>query len=402
MRSARCLALLLPSLVACAATPPADPPANPTQVALPAEMPTPAAPPPPPLAWPRGPDCPATAAALAGLPAEARGRLEREGAPLALAVVDGGAFLTEGAALEAVTLDLPLPVAVGVEALRAYPCIVLLERSGSARAAPRRVTGHEVVRSTYRRSAVHAPNPEHVALKRRVRELERRRDSTRIVLTGDPGIDLIGLLAGGALGILGRAEREAEQAKAEEALDATPATIEQAVWEPYTYEVSITEAQRSGWLRAALLDQAAGRAWPLRREVLEARSFRVASGRRADDRELLESQGGAATSPAAVKAWEGGGLRPALSQLLSLLADTATAGPGEAGDVAALVGRWAAEPLPALAAVLDASAVAPAVARSAARASLVETVVGIDGARRYRLREPALGVGEGLSLGPEP
>jgi hypothetical protein len=379
--------LLLCLLAGCAA-PPAEPVGNPlpgTAAAPAAATPEPAAP--PRLAWPRAGSCAGTAQAVLGLAAEERERLDPAGSPLALAVVDHGMLLEEPTALRHVTLDLPLPVAAGPAALGAYPCVLLVERSPSVRAAPRRTVGHEIVRSAYRRGLDRTPNPERAALQRRVRELDRRDDGLGIMPTGDPGIDLIGLLAGGVLDAVGGIGRAREREEARAALADTPASLATPLWEPYTYEVSSVEAQRAGWLRAALLDGVEGRAWPLRRDVQEAVIFRVASGRHAKDRALLEGQGGAAATAGDVLAWESGGLRPVTSQVLALLAEAARAAPGEAMDFAGLLGRWQAETLPTLAE--EASPEPPTARRRARGANLVEEVAGADGERRYRLAEPA-------------
>ncbi|MEK0085464.1 hypothetical protein [Benzoatithermus flavus] len=330
---------------------------------------------------------------MAGLPASAREGLDPAKAPLALAVVDRGALLPEATASQAVTLDIPLPVVAGPDAMRAFACIVLLERSGSARAAPRRMVDHTIVRSTYRRGLERTPNPDYATLQRRVRELDRW-DGVDVMPTGDPGIDLIGLAVGGILDVLGSAQRAKERAEAKAALAATPASLTEPVWEPYTYEVATVEAQRTGWLRAALLDRGEGRSWSLRREAQEARTFRVASHRSPKDRDLLENRGGTVVTPADVGLWESGGLRPAVSQVLTMLAETARAEPGSSRDTTALLGAWAAEELPGVAAAAGSDGSEPvrlgdAAGRHVGRSSLVEQVVAADGTRRYRLRRPA-------------
>jgi hypothetical protein len=99
-------------------------------------------------------------------------------------------------------------------------------------------------------------------------------------------------------------------------------------------------------------------------------------------------------------AWEGGGLRPALSQVLTLLAAAAENAPGDGQDAAALLAGWAAQPLPLPAATAGPERSEPAAESAMAlghtgRRSLVEQVVGADGVRRYRLAEPvAWGEGE--------
>jgi len=372
------------ALAGCAAPAPAPPPLQATAATV-----APAAPAPP-EPWPTGPGCRAILAGVAGLPAGARRRLPPETAPLALQVLDGGRPLPAVAASEAVRPDLPVPLDVG----GAAPCLLLVERPLSARAEPRRRLAHEVVRSSYRRGSRSAANPEHAQLRRAVRELEDG-DRADILATGDPGLDLIGLLAGGVLDGIDRFRRGRAAEQARDALAAMPARLEEPVWEPYSYEVTRIEATREGWLRAALVDRRADRAWVVERAVRETRRFDVATGRSAKDRALLEGPDDAVATAADVAVWEQVGLQPSLSGLVELLA--AVPGDGTALDPVGIAAAWAGAPvrpaetpagivdaLPdqALPDLDDAAGAAPP------RASAVEQVVTADGVRRYRLADP--------------
>jgi hypothetical protein len=333
---------------------------------------------PPPVSWPSGADCAERLAAALSLPEAARQRLDLDRAPLAV--------LVTGSGRQAMTLDLPAPVVVA-EAAATAPCLVVIERSTTAPAAARRPVGHEIARATYRRGTQRTASPEHTALKQALRELERE-DGIGVMATGDPGIDLIGLVAGSILGgidALGRG-RDAEELEAE--LATTPRTLEEPVWEPYTYEVTTVETARRGRLRAALVDREQGRSWQVATELRETASFRVASGRHPKDRDLLERQGGGVVLPADVTVWERGGLQPPLSRVLAMLLAEANAGPGHAEDAAAILAGWAAQAVPAEEAAVVAPEAGPA-RDGSGRASLVEQEVAADGSRRYRVVPPA-------------
>ena len=277
------LAIML-TVTGCAGEPtPAQPAAAP---AILVEAPTPTAAPPPALPWPAGPDCRATLAAVAALPPTARGRLEPTAAPLAVTVLDGGAVLPADAALAALQWDLP----VATDGRDDAPCLVLVDRTATARAAARQLLAHDVVRSTYRRGSRSIANPEHAELRRSLRELDDE-DGVEVLATGDPGLDLIGLLAGGVLDGIDRFQRGSAEKQTRAALAATPASLEQVVWEPYTYEVTTVEAARSGILRAALVDRRLGLAWPVERPMRETHRFGVAAGQNVKDRQLLERSG---------------------------------------------------------------------------------------------------------------
>lgn len=287
--------------------------------------------------------------------------------------------------------DLPVPT----DGHEHAPCLVLVDRSATARAAPRRLLAHEVVRSTYRRGSRGIADPEHTELRRALREPDDE-DGVEVLATGDPGVDLIGLLAGGVLDGIDRFRRASAEKQARAALAATPASLEEVVWEPYTYEVTTIEAARSGVLRAALVDRRLGLAWPIERVVRETRRFSVAAGRNAKDRQLLESPGGDQAVAADVTVWEHGGLQPSLSGLMGLLA--AAPGDGVALDARGLATAWATAPVHLAASPSGAADADPdpptaesgdGPVMSPPRASSVEQVVTADGVRRYRLVAPA-------------
>ena len=142
-------------------------------------------------------------------------------------------------------------------------------------AAPRRLVAQRVVRSTYRRGSQRTTNPEYQALRRTTRELEDEDAAGDTILaTGDPGLDLIGLAAGSILGGIDLFRRGQAERQAEEALAATPPTVENVAWEPYTYEATTVEAARAGRLRVALVDRGQHRSW---HDRAERRARRAAS-----------------------------------------------------------------------------------------------------------------------------
>ena len=382
--TARWLAIA-PALAACADQSTAPPPlVQATPVAIAPAAATPAEP------WPVRPGCRAILGGVVGLPEAARRRLAPEAAPLALRVLDGGQPLPAAAVGEAVRRDLPIPVDAGGDA----PCLLLVERSVTARAGPRRRLAHEVVRSTYRRGSRSVENPEHAELRRAMRELEDE-DGVDVLSTGDPGLDLIGLLVGGVLDGIDQFRRGRATDQARDKLAAMPARLEEPVWEPYTYEVTQIEAARRGILRAALVDRGVGRAWVIERPTQETRRFDVATGRSAKDRQLLEGPGGAAATTADIAVWEQVGLQPSLAGLLELLATVP--GDGMALDATGIAAAWAVAPVRLAEApigIVDALPAQPSPETDDAasvprlRASSVEQVITGDGVRRYQLAAP--------------
>ena len=353
-------------LTACAEAPApietaavAEPAAGPA-TAAPQQATAPPAPP-----WPAAASCRELLAAVVAMPEPELRRLEPAAAPIAFGVRDGGVMLPPSAARAEVTADLPLPAEAGTGAR----CLVVIDRAPTRRAAPRRSLAHEVVQSTFRAGNDRRANPDHAALRQRLRDLEDD-DGLGIMATGDPGLDLIGLVGGVVLNGMDRFSRAQKAAALRERLAATPATLTSQSWEPYTFEVTTVETMRTGELRAALVDRSSGLAWPVERNIVERRSFKVASGRRARDRGLLEGGGAGLVETADVAVWEQGGLRPSLLAVSGLLAAQGT--PGVAGAMAALPG---VEP-------------PPTGSEETGRSGAVEQTVGADGVRRYRLHEP--------------
>lgn len=344
--------------------------------------------------WPAGGDCRALAAAVVAMPAAERRALPPASSPFALAVVERGLPLPGDTAAWLVAPDFPLPA---TDSLDAAPprCLVMVERADTTAAAVRRPLGTEVVGSSYHGGTRRVKNPDHAALKDAADELERA-DSPGMMSTGDPGIDLIGMLAGAVLDGIDLVGRQRRAANLRTALAETPASVDEPVWQPYTFRVSTLQAERASYLRAALVDRTSGAVWYVAEPLREVKTFRIAAGRHARDRELLEARAGIAASEADIDVWEEGGLRIALSELLARLA-TATPAAGTSG-AASLAAAWASHPPPRVAG-LDAgrSRIEPAAGPEPAAepggathrsGSLVRQEVLPDGTRRYRLVSP--------------
>jgi hypothetical protein len=346
-------------LLGCSATP-APPPkasaASPTVAPLPKVTAVP---------WPALTNCRELAAAVGTLPVADRAGLAAEAAPLALAARAGPHLVAPTAA---VTPDLALPADDGTRR-----CVIIVESVPSVRAAPRRPVAHDMVRSTYRAGGAGRANPEYRRLQRQLRHLESP-DRIGFVATGDPGLDLIGLVAGSVLQGIDAALDGHAAGALRARLAATPPTLAEAVWEPYAFDVTTIEAARSGIVRARLLDRATGTGWTLEEPMVERRLFRVANGRRARDRGLLDGGGSDLAAMADIAVWEQSGVRPSLTSLLTALGRIA--GPGTTtveADLAPLAPRQ------------DLT-------------DLVRAEIGSDGVRRFSLRDGS--AASGLTADP--
>jgi hypothetical protein len=298
---------------------------TPGTAAAPAPAAVAAAPPAAPLAWPEAADCRGLAAALLAMPEAERARLRAEGAPLAVAVADGPALLPAAEAAAAVEIDLPVPA---VERTDGAPCLLLAGRPRVVPGGGRRLVAHEVVRSEY-----YAGGGVRGARRASTDDAEEDPDETRIVRTGDPALDLIGLAVGGVVRGLGRLGRaRAAPAPSEEGLEELPT-------KPYVYQLNTFEVGRSGASDLALIDRAAGRAAEVRHTVSERKMFAVAEGRHRSDKEALEGTGRLVSLPGDVAVFEAAPPRPRLSDLLRAVLDGRGEGrAASAGDVLARLG----------------------------------------------------------------
>jgi hypothetical protein len=302
-------------------------------------------------------ECRELATALLAIPAAERARLDPAEAPLGttIRVADPGWDLAG---------DLSLPHDDGLRR-----CALIVEIDRGAPAAPRRVLAHERVRSVYRASAAGRPNPEYRRLQAELRRVEGD-EAPAVLATGDPSLDLIGLVAGSVLDGIAAAVDAHHASAIRDRLASTPARLGEVAWEPYSFEVTTVEATRSGSVRAFLLDRGTGGVFPLEETLHETRRFRVAQGRRARDRGLLEGGGDGLVDPDEVTAWEQASIRPSLVSLLAGLPPQPMASPVPPVDLAA--------------------------ATIGSRSVVAE--VGSDGVRRFRVRDLTAEPG----LGPDP
>ncbi|MGD9508691.1 MAG: hypothetical protein AB7I59_04240 [Geminicoccaceae bacterium] len=353
MQPRRCHLVLTMALAGCVSSPaPAPIPVG--------ARPQPAAAPPVEVPWPAEAGCRDLATALAAIPVPERPRLDRSASPLGITIraADGADTPVDPVG------DLPLPPDDGLRR-----CALLVEIGRSTRTSPRRIVAHERIRSVYRSSASGRVNPEHRRLQAELRQIERG-GGAEILATGDPGLDLIGLLAGSVLNGIS-ATLDAQRIRTlRERLAATPARLEEAAWEPYSFEVSTVEAARAGKVRAVLLDRATGDVFPFEETVAETRRFRVAQGRRARDRGLLEGGGDGLVDSEVVAVWEQAGVRPGVVALLAALPPAPTASSFPPADFAAAMDG----------------------------AGSVMAEIGGDGVRRFRLR----GLNAEPGRGPDP
>ena len=289
------------------------------------------------MPWPDAADCRALAATVLAMAETDLRHLRPEDAPLALAIADGPLLLTPEEAAGAIDLDLPIPVA---EKTGDGRCLIAASRPRVVPGGGRRLVAHELVRSEYRTRTRRSVNPEWAKLREEAEEESGGGGGGRVMATGEPSLDLIGLV--GSAVIRGIDRLRLGRAKASEQLASTERYLETPVYEPYTYDINAFEVGRVGALEVTLLDRAAGRAFEARHTMRERHTFAVAEGRHRSDRGVLEGGGPGAVLPEDVAVFETAAPRPRLSDLLQILAQTT--GEGRAADAEAVLASLTALP----------------------------------------------------------
>lgn len=260
--------------------------------------------------WPSGSTCRERLDRLLALPATARERLDPAASPFAREV-------QEAAGASELEVDLPIPPASGRADEAA--CVLQIALGQPEPGAPPTVIGTRIVQSSYRREGRRRVNPEHEELRELSRDLESRKGRPRILATGDPGIDLIGLLAETVLEGIDEVQRRMARGEVEAALANTPRHLETVLWEPYTYPASEVLAARGMPVRVTLSEATEPDRWQAAGVLREERTFQVAQRRHRKDKDLLEGDETAVTSEAEVLAWQQRPMRPKLSAVAALL-----------------------------------------------------------------------------------
>lgn len=254
------------------------------------------------VAWPAGHDCRGLAAAVLALPEEQRERLDPDRSPFAVE------------ASRPFVADIPVRDAVGA------PCLLEIGLVTKLDSVPAEPVQHTIVRSEYRSGTRTARNPRRDELDDAEDELEGSGSSRRMVSTGDLTLDLIGLFGKAVLGGIERADRWRTARALVDAREETPATEETARWMPYTYELTVLEADRLAAVEVALSD-AGGSPSVARALIREEQRLEVAKGRHRSDRALLEGEGGVSGTAADLALWRAKTPNLRVSRLLQAVLD---------------------------------------------------------------------------------
>ena len=229
--------------------------------------------------WAAAPDCPGKLRLLRA--ALAQGRIaDLDGTPFALISGDGGAtperrWITSRAGGRRTVTS----------SGAAARCVIRLAPATDYR-SDHQVLDREQVRSEYRSGSRMEKNPAYDVAQARLRQAERAAKPAKssIIKVGDPLIDLVGTLVGGALTGIGQWGVGDELEAAIDQLTATPRSIEQPTFRTYQFERSRVRAFREATVPIILTDRELAVSWRTRLRRRETREFSLLAGLDRQDR----------------------------------------------------------------------------------------------------------------------
>ncbi|MGI9436148.1 MAG: hypothetical protein ACR2Q4_15195, partial [Geminicoccaceae bacterium] len=199
-----------------------------------------------------------------------------------------------------------------------------LLRSGEARdhLGRHRALGREQVRSEYESGSRREPNPAYDAAKARLKQAERdaKPQKSSIIKVGDPLVDLVGMLVGGAITGVSQWGSGDQVEEAIDALVTTPRSIDQPVYRPYQFERARVRASRAATIPITLTDRRLGKTWNTALRRREVREFAVLDGLDRRDRDYAAHQA-TSLSEKGLRQWEAEWPLPELEEMVAGLLD---------------------------------------------------------------------------------
>jgi len=158
-------------------------------------------------------------------------------------------------------------------------CVI---RVGQAidRQSDHRLLDEERIRSRYQSGTRREKNPAYEVAKTRLRRVEKaaKPGKSSIIKVGDPLVDLVGTLVGGALTGLGQWGAGDQLEEALDTLMATPPSIEHPIYKSYHFEQARIRASREATLPVTLTDRRLQQSWQTSLKRREVRELSVVTG----------------------------------------------------------------------------------------------------------------------------
>ncbi len=285
-------------------------------------------------------------------------------------------------------------------------CLIRLGETEDHR-AEHRVLSREQVRSSFQSGSHREKNPAYDAAQARLRQAERanKPGKSSLISVGDPLIDLVGTLVGGALTGIGQWGEGDQVEEAIDALMATPRSVEHPVYRSYHFERKTIRASREAIVPMTLTDRDLRRSWRISLKRREVKDLAVLDGLDRQDRNYAQYRQDSMTGQE-FRQWQAEPPEMPLEDMIAgLLGAPALASVDRAAGFGEPEGRRA---LPGGDAGLDAAALPPAAPPRPASGKLpgARSVADTPAKTTARLRESLVNIigadheGEGVYVAP--
>ncbi|MGF1475625.1 MAG: serine protease [Geminicoccaceae bacterium] len=253
--------------------------------------------------WPEADACPALLASVLAQHANRNLPVDPSDAPVVMVVAQGDAGPSLHQPLEVVVeQDLHLPVHRGGLPSPLPPCLLMVHADDDVVAAPRRIVSRRQAQSKYVSRMRHVENPAYRAAKHRLKRAEKALNGSGggWKTMGDPLVDMVSVIVGGALSGLDGAKRTEEYETALAELAKTEPELERPVLTSYLLNVVEVAASKRSEVDVVLIDTRRRQAVEAAVAVRETRHFEMSDDLRAEDRGI----GNRLASAEAIKTWE--------------------------------------------------------------------------------------------------
>lgn len=168
-------------------------------------------------------------------------------------------------------------------------CVIRLGKARDHK-TEQRLLGRERVRSSFQNGSRREKNPAYEAAQARLRQAERasKPGKSSIISVGDPLIDLIGTVIGGAITGVRQWGAGDPVEEAIDALVATPRSIEQPMFRSYHFERVRFRASREAVMPVILTDRTTQQSWRISLKRRENKDIAVLDGLDRQDRDYAE------------------------------------------------------------------------------------------------------------------
>lgn len=206
-------------------------------------------------------------------------------------------------------------------------CVLRVGRA-SDQQSDHKVLGREQMRSRYQSGTRAEKNPAYDVAKTRLRKAEKdaKPGKSSIVKVGDPLLDLVGIVVGGALTGLGQWGAGDQLEEALDELMATPPSIDHPVYKSYHFERARVRASREATVPVTLTDRRLRQSWQASMRRLENRDLFVLTGLDRQDEAYARHSEGSVTEDG-LQQWLAEAPSPSLNEIAAILLDRSSQAP---------------------------------------------------------------------------